>query len=51
MKPSTKAYLIFSIVFWLLILAGLLLFGLSFGRVSLNNYALRRNYFSSKVDA
>ena len=45
------AFLIFSIVFWLLILAGLLLFGLAFERVNINSFALKRNYYNSKIDS
>lgn len=50
MHKKHKAYLIFSIVFWLLIIAGLILFGLSFGKVHINKYGLLRNYYSSWID-
>lgn len=50
MQKKHKAYLIFSIVFWLLVLAGLILFGLAFGKVNLNKYGLLRNYYSSWID-
>lgn len=50
MHKKHKAYLIFSIVFWLLILAGLILFGLSLGKVGINKYGLLRNYYSSWID-
>lgn len=48
-QKKHKTYLIFSIVFWLLILAGLILFGLSFGKVHINKFGLLRNYYSSWI--
>jgi len=48
-QKKHKVYLIFSIVFWLLILAGLILFGLAFGRVGINKFGILRNYYSSWI--
>ena len=50
MKKRT-AYIIFSIVYWLLITAGLLLFGFAFEKVHINNFALKRNYYSSEIES
>ena len=49
MKRKSKAYLIFSVVYWLLITMGLFLFGFSFDKVPINSYGLKRNYFSSYI--
>jgi hypothetical protein len=49
MQKKSKAYLIFSIVFWALIGMGLVLFGLSFGRVHINKYGILRNHYSSWI--
>lgn len=50
MDKKPKAILIFSIIYLLLILMSLLLFGYSFEKVPLNFLALRRNFFSSSID-
>lgn len=50
MLKRHKAYIIFSIVFWLLVLAGLILFGLAFGKVHINKFGILRNYYSSQID-
>ena len=49
MHKKHKTYLIFSIIFWLLILMGLLLFGYSLGKVHVNKYGILRNYYSSWI--
>ena len=50
MSRKSKAYLIFSVVYWLLIGFGLFLFGFSFDKVPINSYGLKRNYFSSDIE-
>lgn len=50
MHPRRKAYLIFSIVYWLLVAAALALFGSAFDKVHVNHFALRRNYYNSQID-
>jgi DMSO reductase anchor subunit len=49
MHKNKKAYLIFSIVFWLLIATGVILFAVSLGRVHINKFGLLRNYYSSWI--
>lgn len=51
MNKKHKTYLVFSIIFWLLVLMGLLLFSYSLGKVHLNKYGLLRNYYSSWIDS
>lgn len=50
MLKRHRAYLIFTIVFWLLVLAGLILFGLAFGKVHINKFGILRNFYSSWID-
>lgn len=49
MQKKLKVYLIFSLVYWSLITAGLILFGLSFDSVPLNHYGILRNFYSSTI--
>ena len=50
MQKKNKVYLIFSIVYWLLVLTALLLFGFAFGKVHINKYGLLRNYYNSWIN-
>jgi hypothetical protein len=49
MQKKTKAYLIFSLAFWSLIVTGVVLFGLSLGRVKINKFGVLINYYNSWV--
>lgn len=50
MNLRKKWYLWFSIVYWVLIAIGLLLFALALEKVPINYYGLKRNYFNSQID-
>ena len=50
MDKKPKAILIFTIVYLILTILALLLFGLAFDTVPINWYGLRRNYFSSFIE-
>lgn len=41
--------LVFSIVYWLAVVVGIILFSLSFQRVPIGSYALRANSFSPEI--
>jgi hypothetical protein len=42
-------YLIFSLIYWSLIIIGIVLFSLSLGKVHINKYGVLRNYYSSSI--
>ena len=50
MNQRGKAILIFTIIYFLLTIIALVLFGLAFDAVPINWYGLRRNYFSSFIE-
>ena len=50
MNPKVKSYLRFTIIYWLLAIAGLVLFGVAFDKVHINRYGLKRNYYDSRID-
>lgn len=50
MLKRHKAYLIFSIIFWMLVVGSLILFGFAFGKVHINKFGILRNYYNSWID-
>jgi hypothetical protein len=50
MNKRCKAILIFSFVFWGLVVVGFLLTGFSFGRIPVGFYGLREFYWETTID-
>jgi len=50
MQNRHKAYIIFSLIYWLVVIAGVILFLFAFQKVPINNYALRLSIFTSHID-
>jgi len=51
MKKRCKAIWIYSVLFWSLAAIGLLLFGFAFGRIDINTFALREQYWTGAIDS
>lgn len=49
MIRRNKYLLVFSIIYWLVVVAGVILFSVSFQRVPIGYYALRANSFSPDI--
>lgn len=46
-----KYLLVYSIIFWLSVVVGIVLFSVSFQKVPIGMYGLRANYFSPTIDS
>lgn len=50
MIRRTKYLLVFSIVYWLIVIVGVVLFSVSFQKVPVGYYALKANFFNPDID-
>lgn len=50
MIRRTKYLLVFSIVYWLVVIVGVILFSVSFQKVPIGSYGLKANFFNPDVD-
>lgn len=50
MIRRNKYILVFSIIYWLVAIVGIVLFSVSFQKVPIGSYGLKANYFSPTID-
>jgi hypothetical protein len=50
MIRQTKYILVFSIIYWLIVIIGVILFSVSFQKVPIGSYGLKANYFNPTID-
>lgn len=51
MQRRTKYLLVYSIIYWIIVIIGIALFSVSFQKVPISNYGLRANYFNPTIDS
>lgn len=50
MIRRTKYLLVFSIIYWVIVIVGIILFSVSFQKVPIGSYGLKANYFNPDIN-